>query len=501
MTVAPATCATVAVLVVIGLAPALCAVGIRWVTLPLAVVAGAVITGQAATELLLLGGALLSWIIIDAAVVAVGVGLYLWRVPARRPTWPRWRRASPDGPPGLFLAGCVGAVGVGLATVWALWGVRTHAVGFDARAIWILRGGWFLDPHPELLFNMRTAVIPLYQSGYPPLVSAVDALAWRLSGTRTETLGPAVTAVVTASALVIAALAPLEWARTAVELRWQRGQAAWRAGLPLVAGVAVAISVVVITAGVAGPFLTNGYADPVWSVAAVGALAYGLQASARPGCRATAWLLVVMAGTTKDEAVITASLLVVLFVLRGVAAQEPEERRRAWWRPVISGVAALAIIGAWPLALRIERARGRSTVVVANHLWPRVVQSAHGLAPYLHSLLWALVVSVIGVALTRPARRAAGLAGDGWAWAGVAAGLLTLAFVYGTASSALGPWLISTVHRVSEFTSLAGWWIVAAGAVVAATLALDGGTLDGGARPAVTSPDASPDDARREVVA
>ena len=51
----------------------------------------------------------------------------------------------------------------------------------------------------------------------------------------------------------------------------------WVRLLPLVVGVIVAVLLVFVAFGITEPFMTNGYADPIWSLAAVGAVAYGLQ--------------------------------------------------------------------------------------------------------------------------------------------------------------------------------------------------------------------------------
>ncbi len=47
-------------------------------------------------------------------------------------------------------------------------------------------------------------------------------------------------------------------------------------------GLVGAVLLVVVAAGVTEPFLTNGYADPLWSLAAVGAVAFGLQLHDEP---------------------------------------------------------------------------------------------------------------------------------------------------------------------------------------------------------------------------
>ena len=45
----------------------------------------------------------------------------------------------------------------------------------------------------------------------------------------------------------------------------------------MVVGVVSAGLLVFVAFGITEPFMTNGYADPIWSLAAVGAVAYGLQ--------------------------------------------------------------------------------------------------------------------------------------------------------------------------------------------------------------------------------
>jgi hypothetical protein len=89
------------------------------------------------------------------------------------------------------------------------------------------------------------------------------------------------------------------------------------------------------------------------------------------------------------------------------------------------------------------------------------------MTPYLHVIVLAAPLAVIGgLALSR-VRRRGGLANDLWAWAGLACGLLAVGGAFITGTGAIKPWLESTVHRVTEFSALTGWWIVAMWAVVA----------------------------------
>ncbi len=111
-------------------------------------------------------------------------------------------------------------------------------------------------------------------------------------------LGVVTIALLNACALAVAAFALVEAGRRAAR-RCRTARRPRRAGLPerparwpaplvpMVVGVAAAVLLVFVAAGITEPFLTNGYADPIWSLAAVGAVAYGLQLSSGSGPPAT----------------------------------------------------------------------------------------------------------------------------------------------------------------------------------------------------------------------
>jgi hypothetical protein len=234
-----------------------------------------------------------------------------------------------------------------------------------------------------------------------------------------------------------------------------------------VAGIVAAVLMVFVAAGITEPFLTNGYADPIWSLGALGAVAYGLQLAGGRSDRGVALVLVLVAGLSKNEGLVVA---VVLIALRGVVTLSAEERRRRQWvRPVVTGLVELVVVGVWPLLMRAIHARGESTQLSSpGRWWSRADASYHGMAPYLHVLVLAAPVAVVGGLVLSRLRRRTGMANDLWAWAGLASGLVAVggAFVVGTGT--IAPWLLTTVHRVTEFSALEGWWIIAVWTVVAA---------------------------------
>jgi hypothetical protein len=140
---------------------------------------------------------------------------------------------------------------------------------------------------------------------------------------------------------------------------------------------------------------------------------------------------------------------------------------------VVAGAAGLVVVGAWPETVRLLHLRSptsggsspRSAYIGRAH------QAIDGLVPYLHILLLAVPVAVVGALILRPVRRAAGIGNDGWGWAGLATGTLVIlgAFVTGTAN--VPSWLTGSAYRVTDFTALSAWWIVAVWAVTGSAAA------------------------------
>jgi hypothetical protein len=485
MTTAPSTIVAMAVLAGAGLLPVLALVGLRWITAPLLPLAGAVVAALAATCYLATGGSFMGWFVGLAALGWAIVGGY-WLVRTdRRP----WHRQTPPavGTDGWYrAAGAVGAVAVLGACAWCLRGLSTPTVGFDARAVWLLRGGWFLQSHHQLMINMRIPDLGIGQSAYPPLVSAVTATAWSVTGDHSERLGVTVMAMINTCALATAAFGIVELGRRStrslaqsvssrplsegqVPDRNRRGvSAATRPTAPLIIGVVGAVLLVFIAFGITEPFVTNGYADPIWSLAAVGAVVFGLQLGGDRSNAGTTGILLLVAGMSKDEGFATAITIIALVALRGFVTIPAGERRRRGWRPVVIGLVELGAIAAWPVLMRAIHARGATTVSAPpRDIGHRADVVYHSMGPYLHVLILAVPLAVLGGLVLSRVRRASGVANDLWGWAALLGGLVAVVGAYTTESGSIQVWLLGTVHRVTEFPVLCSWWIVAAWAVVA----------------------------------
>ena len=484
MTTVWATIVTTVVLASAGLFPAVALIGLRLITVPMVPLAGAVIAAMSATCFIAVGGSFIWWFV-GLAVAGVGGVAACWALrPEWRPGHPRGgRRHRGDHrrvqkrTPGVAVA--VGGLAVLGSSVWCLRGLATPTVGFDARALWLARAGWFLQSHQQLLVKMRVHDVVLVQSVYPPLVSASTAVAWRITGDQSMRLGVVVIAILNTCALVAAAYALIEAGRQ-VTTRLVAGQMHDEAGptgmaivgsplLPMAVGVVSATLLVFIAFGICEPFMTNGYADPIWALAAVGAVAYGLQLGINRTNQGVALILLLVAGMSKDEGVITALGLIALIAVRRLATMSAEERRRRWTRPVLIGMAEVAAVGAWPVLMRIIHARGETSASFSSlHSWPARARIAYdGMAPYLHVIVLAACLAVVGGVILARVRRRSGMANDCWAWAGLVCGLLAVTGAYVTGTADLHVWLVGTVDRVTEFAALAGWWMVAMWAVVA----------------------------------
>jgi hypothetical protein len=516
MSTVPAAIVALLVLSAVGVLPVLALIGVRWIAIPLTPLAGAIVAAVAATTYVAAGGTFMAWFVGEGVLVAAAVMVFWSARPERRPWRLDLRRQDRHGTAHRWF-GIGGAVAIAAACAWCLRGLATPTVGFDARALWLMRPGWFLESHHQLLTNLRIPDLALIQSAYPPLVSATAAVGWSVTGNQSDRLGVVVIAILNTCALAVAAFALVELGRRfAVRLSASHGAASHGAAshgaasriadsegvvaegklpmAPMVVGVVAAVLLVFVAFGIAEPFMTNGYADPIWSLAAVGAVTYGLQMELGRIQQGAALLLVLVAGLSKDEGEATAVAIIAIIALRSLLALVREGRRRQWWQPVALGVAELAVVAWWPLLMRIDDARGAKLARSPIDAWAgRVSGSYHGLTPYLHVLVLAAPLAAVGGLFLSRVRRASGAANDWWGWAGLASGILAVGGAFVTGTGALGPWLLSTVHRVTEFPAMMGWWIIAVWAVVASGASV--------AAPRRSEPDAASELEQRETTA
>jgi hypothetical protein len=473
-----------------GAVPVLRLVGARWPALFLMPLGGSVVASAAGACSLAITGSILPWFFGIAAVVAAGVGgQWAWEVRRRGPSVDE---ARPRTQPGSDrVVGAAGVVLVLAAIAWSLRPLRVPSVGWDARAIWLLRGSWFAAGHQALRAGFENPQLLLAHVSYPPLISATVGFSWDLTGNHGYRLGVVVISLLNACAIGALAWVVVEAGRVAAaRMTGRRGQLradhAHRAGgsqwavVPAAAGVLVAGLIVLATFGVIGPFATNGYADPLWSIAAVGAIGYGLLLPLRKKYVGAAGVLLAVCGLTKVEGTATAAGIVVLLVARWVAsgwrrrAERPGgtsiRSLRPMWAPVLIGLGGLVALEIWPQLTKLVHATRDVNTSGARQgtLSSRAHLTFNAMTPHLHVLLLAVPVAVVGGMLLARNRRRLGLANDLWAWAGLAVGLVAVAGAYVTGPGNTAGWLLTSVHRTTMFPAIAAWLIIAVWAVVGA---------------------------------
>ena len=301
---------TLALFSVAGILPALAIVGPSGSTLALAILIGAVETAVAGACSLAIAWSTLPWFCIIAVGAMLASFVILRRERLRRPglkCGSNQLRTLHDWVP---QAAAVAALTLALA--WCLVPLRVPSVGWDARAIWLLRASWFLRGHDFLLVAFRSPAAQIAHASYPPLISTAVASSWQLTGNHTERLGVVIVALLNAAATMATSWVLVEAGRNA----GRRNQRNNKGLFAEVVGIVCALLFVFVTFGVFGPFSTNGYADPLWSVAAVGVIGYGLILPPNRRNFGAAAILLAVSGLTKTEGTATAIVLTILITLR-----------------------------------------------------------------------------------------------------------------------------------------------------------------------------------------
>jgi MYXO-CTERM domain-containing protein len=445
---------TLGVLALSGLLPTLALVGPRLVALPLCPLAGSVLCALAAACTIGLSGTLGLWFVVWSAAAAVlSFALTFLRfgpdqlVQLLGEVPERIRR---EVRPAFLLA----ALALVAAVAWALRTVRVPNVGFDTRAIWLLHARWLSHGHSFALAALRNRFDVVSHPSYPPLVSAVMALTWRVSGTSSDRVAVVMVASLNACALFVAGWGLVEAARRSAR-RTGRNDPRF-----IALGGALAVLLAVVAGGELGSFGTNGYADPLWSLAAVAAVLYGLVLKPRLSDLGVAAIVIGVAGLSKVEGTAIALVLVVAIAVRRLLQRPAGQRPTKPLLALVVGV--LALIG-WPvltLALGVPKDANISGTRDGS-LWDRARATFDAASPHLHVVELAALIGLAGLFLLRRRRGRLGLGNDLWSWAILLVAIVVLggAYVFGPGDVEL--WLSTSVDRTTIFVALMGWWIVA----------------------------------------
>ncbi len=438
---------TLLVLGCAGALPVLLLVGVRFVALPLMPLAGAVVAGVAGACTIALAGGLVLWfVILSGGATGGALAFLLWRRERLRGWWMVLKRGMQPVP-------AVGALVVAGVVVWTLRTARVPNIGFDTRAIWLLHARWLTHGHAFALAAIKNPFLEVSHPGYPPLVSAAMAMTWEITGNSSDRVAVVLVAMLNACALMAATWGIVEAARRGA----RRGTWSDRRQL-VIATMAIVLAglTVVVAGGVLGSFATNGYADPTWSLAAVGAVVFGLLLPPTRSDLGVAVVLLMVAGLSKVEGSAVAMIIVVVMTVRLLTYKRHRIR-------LMAGAAfGLGALVAWPvLTLALHVPKDPSLLGSREgSLLDRAHRTLNAMTPHLHIVGLAAACGIAGVLLVRPVRDRMGLGNDLWAWGALVGAVLVLggAYVFGPGNVEL--WLDTSVNRTTIFIALLGWWIV-----------------------------------------
>ncbi len=476
-----------------ALVPTVAVVGLRPTALFLVPLAGSVLAALAAEFELAIGGSILPWFVVLAALANV-VGVWqLWKIasratievePAPHPSvraplrrFGRVLRLTPSPWSWITILAVAGAV------AWPLQALRTPMIFDDAYAIWTLHSIFIYGGHHAFLSGLKNPAYGFSNPDYPPLVPASGAMAFVSEGRIDIRLAVILTSVLNACGLGVIACGIVEAAK-------RKGQAVARG-----AAIAVAVGVCLVGFGLAGGYAIAGYADLLWAATATAAIVFGLLLPRSSRNLAVAWLCATVASLTKNEGLTTALMIFVLIALRYLVALRASSSSligfggsgvdenylkvrplpSGWARRTMFAVTAVVIAIvmtapglAWAALVKIDGIGnaflGRSPQTVEQRVRPTLA----GLADNLHILPVAAVVAFVGLLILRSDRSRVGLGSSLWLWLVVLGSLTALALTYLFGAFEIHWWLSTSVQRTTIFanlalyTDLSIWLVVAA---------------------------------------
>jgi hypothetical protein len=438
-----------------GLLPALAVARRSVAVVFLAPLTGALLAAVAAEIEFGVGGTLLADYV--GVAIAVNVAVVAWWLTAGRKVRPS------AGPRWWWSVATVAVVLGGLA--FPVTDLRVPAIGADPGNIWLTHALLAYGGHHAYFTGLQGVGYRFSNPDYPPLVPAVEALAFRLRGLADLHLGVDLTLLATACALGVVA-AGIAAAGAAAASRSGRQSAR-------VAAIIAAGAICLVGFAVSGIDAADGYTDLLWAAAAVAAVVWGLVLPRGPQALGVAWICAAVASLTKNEGLTTAVVIIVLIALRyrPVALRRPRLRP---WAELIAFAVLPAVPGlAWAGTMHeLGVTDNFFTSGSGETLGTRATATVTGIAAHLHAVgPVAVAVLLAGCLFLRGDRQRDRFGNPAWLWvAGL--GSLTILFVtYLVGKIEIHAWLASSAMRTTTFAQvllyadIAIWLVIAADAV------------------------------------
>jgi len=428
----------------------------------LAPLVGSVLAAVAVELELVLDGPLLLWFILVVVMVNAGA-LWIQRIVERNqdPTVTGWSWTW-----------SLLTVGVLIGTmVIPLSGLRSPMIGFDANAIWLTHTLLVSSGHHTLIAGLQNFAYAPSNPDYPPLVPASGGLALSLFGTGSLRVAIEVTALLNACAVGVVGVG-------IASIRGGGGRTATRS-----AALVVAAGLCLVGFALAGNYAVNGYADLLWSAAAVGAVVWGLVLPRSRQALAVAWACGMVASLTKNEGLVTSLIVLGLISFRYVPVRmswSDLHTESAWvdhlgrtaatrWirrtvyvvGPALPGLIWIGIVRHYKIADAFF------SDTTPESIGTRARATADGMAAHLAVVPVAAVVLMTGYCLLRSDRQWARIANPLWLWGAWVGALAGIAGTYVFGSLEIHWWLQTSVDRTTIFPAfvlyadLAIWILVA----------------------------------------
>lgn len=408
-----------------------------------------------------------------AAVIEFGVGGtlpedYLWVAIAVNAAVVAWwltagRTVRPVTGPWWWSVATVAAVLGGL--VIPVNDLRVPAIGADPGNIWLTHALLAYGGHHEYFTGLQGVGYRFSNPDYPPLVPAVEALAFKFRGLADLHLGVDITLLLTACALGVVAVG-IATAGVAAAVSSGRQSAP-------IAGIVAAGAICLVGFAVSGVDAADGYTDLLWAAAAVAAVIWGLVLPRGPVALGVAWICALAASLTKNEGLTTALVILVLIALRYRPLRLRGPQLRDWAERIAFAVVPALPGLAWAGTMHeLGVTDNFFTSGSGESLGIRASTTVSGIAAHLHAVgPVAVAVLLVGCLFLRGDRERDGFGNPAWLWLACLGSLTILFVTYLVGKIEINAWLASSAMRTTTFAQvllyadIAIWLVIAADAV------------------------------------